>query len=147
MSLSEWIQSWPVIVQGAIGSALFAFILFIGQVITRFAMTRLRSEKETAEFFALMAWSHKRPYIELSTRSFFSCIYAALHFFLKAMIVLVAAWILAPLSYIISIVGYLISVYYLFRALARVPHLSDLGDVDARLDERFAKKKSSGKNS
>jgi hypothetical protein len=139
MAILEMVQDWPVIVQGALGSALFALVLFLGQSTTRFLTTRLRAEKETAEFFALVAWSNKRPYAERSTRGFFTCIYAALHFFLKAMIVLVLAWIVSPLNYVIAVVGYLISLYYLFRALSRVPHLSDLGNVDSRLDEQFSK--------
>jgi hypothetical protein len=137
MSIPEFIQSWPVIIQGALGSALFWLILVLGQKSVQFITSKLRKDKETAEFFALMAWSHKTHYPDSNTRAFFTCLYSAIHYLVKAIIIIIVAWLSSPLSQVFWIAGNIISIYFLFRALSSVPHLASLGDVDARLDQIF----------
>jgi len=138
MTISVLIADWPVIIQGAMGSALFMLLLFLGQWLTRFVANKVKIDKETSEFFALLAWSHGDPYQKRSTYGFFACLYAAVHYFLKAMIILVTTWLLTPLGVVFVAVGHIICAYYLFRALSCVPHLSGLGDVDDRLDDIMA---------
>ena len=117
MDIVKTVTDWPVIVQGALGSALFWAILEIGQRIARRVAARLGSDKETANWFALAGHEASG---EAGARARFFCIYGAMHYVLKALIVSVLSWVVSPLLDVVASVGYLIAAYFFFRALAFV---------------------------
>ena len=55
MEIIKTITDWPVIVQGALGSALFWLVFEIGQRGTRALVKRLGQDKKTTADFVLMA--------------------------------------------------------------------------------------------
>ena len=79
------VTDWPVIVQGALGSALFWVILEGGQRAMRSLKSRLGSDWETANWWSLAA--HEAPEGPPRDKARFFCLYGAAHYALKAMIV------------------------------------------------------------
>ncbi|MBK1685726.1 hypothetical protein [Rhodoferax fermentans] len=129
MDIVKTITDWPVIVQGALGSALFWAILEIGQRGVRKFAARLGSDKKTANWFALAAHETSG---EVGAQARFFCLYGAMHYVLKGLVVTVLSWAVSPLLDIFAAVGYLIATYFFFRALAFVPHTASLGPIAER---------------
>ena len=129
MDMIKTITDWPAIVQGVLGSALFWIILELGQQSFRHISTKLGKDKTTAKSFALTA--HEAAG-ELQVTARFFCLYGSAHYFVKAMIVVIISLAVENLVQIFSIVGYLIAIYFLFRALSFVPHTNSLGTLDER---------------
>jgi hypothetical protein len=146
MDIVKTVTDWPVIVQGALGSALFWAILEIGQRIARRIAARLGSDRETANWFALAGHEASG---EPGAKARFFCIYGAMHYFLKGLIVFVLSWAVSPLLDVFASVGYLIAAYFFFRALAFVPHTNTLGSIPERrrrFEESIARAKSPTNN-
>jgi hypothetical protein len=129
MDIVKTVTDWPVIVQGALGSALFWAILELGQRGLRKLTSKVSSDNETANWFALASLEASPPMIE---KARYMCLYAALHYLLKASIVSVLSVAVSSFVDVFAIVGYLIAVYYLFRALAYVPHIETFGPIKER---------------
>jgi hypothetical protein len=125
MEIFTYIETLPNIVQGIIASALFAFILFVGQKSTLLIVRKINNDKNTANNIALIAVAAE--YHEIKVESFLTCIYGALHYFLKAVIVALISLIFSNINFIASFVGYFLSIYFLFRSLAYIPHYESLG--------------------
>jgi len=126
MEVFTYIESLPAFVQGILGSAFFAFILFIGQKAILFTSSKLNKDKLVANSFALMA--KETGSNDTRVRSYLTCLYGSIHYFLKGIIVLVLSYLSTEFNYIISLVGYFISIYFLFRSLSYVPHFDSLKD-------------------
>ena len=142
MDIVKSVTDWPVIVQGALGSALFWAILEIGQRGIRRIASRLGDDKETANWFALAAHELSG---EPGAHVRFICLYGAIHYFLKGLIVTVLSWAVLPLLDVFAVAGYVIAAYFFFRALAFVPHTSSLGsgpERRRRFEESIAETKS-----
>lgn len=129
MDIIKTIADWPVIVQGALGSALFWAILELGQRAMKAISARLSLDKTTANWFALAA--HEAP-ARVADEARFFCLYGALHYTVKALIVVVLSWAVSPLLEAFASAGYVIAAYFLFRALTYVPHTDSLGPIPER---------------
>ncbi|MDQ8024174.1 MAG: hypothetical protein REI94_20205 [Moraxellaceae bacterium] len=129
MDIIKTITDWPVIVQGALGSALFWAFLEGGQRLVKKTAARVSSDQKSANSIALAAHEGTGSFREWSR---FICIYAALHYILKASIVAILAMVIGTVIDAFSLVGYLIATYFLFRALAYVPHTTSWGSLDER---------------
>jgi len=129
MNIIKIITDWPVIVQGALGSGLFWAILEIGQRLVKRAATRVSADRKTGSNWALMAHEAEG---ELAQSARFMCLYAAVHYFLKAGVVAALSLALGSAIEVFSSVGYLIAAYFLFRALAYVPHTTSWGPLEDR---------------
>ncbi|RCW95831.1 hypothetical protein [Marinomonas foliarum] len=121
MELVEEILKWPVIIQGALGSFLFWFILWAGQKSVNFASTKVSEEKETAIYFA-KTFAESEIGSDIQDRSFQNSMYGALHYFVKSILVIVMSMLLGYLLPVFKLVGFLIAAYFLFRSLSYVPH-------------------------
>ncbi|MDT7518141.1 hypothetical protein RAE19_05235 [Rhodoferax sp. TBRC 17660] len=129
MDIIKTITDWPVIVQGALGSALFWVILETGQRLLKQATSRFSSDQMAANYFALAAHEAEGKFGE---KARFMCLYAALHYCSKAAIVIVLSLVLGQVFGIFATVGYLLAVFFLFRALAFVPHTASWGTTVQR---------------
>jgi hypothetical protein len=129
MDIIKTITDWPVIVQGALGSALFWVILELGQRLANQVNSRLSKDQLAANIFALVAHEAKG---DSAQKARFMCIYAAIHYFAKAAIVTMLSIALGQVFGIFATVGYLIAVFFLFRALAFVPHTANWGSPEQR---------------
>ena len=129
MEIIDKILDLPVIVQGALGSGLFWLMFDIGQRLTTSISKRLSSDQKTAMWFSLAANVTKSHEMQIECRQI--AIYGGLHYLIKALILIVVSLLLSPLNHIIAIVGYVSSVYFLFRALSYIPHTNRFGKGDA----------------
>jgi hypothetical protein len=129
MDILKTVTDWPVIVQGALGSALFWAVLEIGQRLAKKAAARVTNDRWAANSFALTALEGKGEFGDFCR---FMCLYAALHYVVKAAIVAVLSLAIGSVADVFASAGYLIAVYFLFRALAFVPHTTSWGPLDVR---------------
>lgn len=111
------------------GSGLFWVVLELGQRTAKRATNRFAQDKLAANAFALMALEGEGLPAEYSQ---FMCLYAALHYIVKAALIAVLSLALSSAVDVFASVGYLISTYFFFRALAFVPHTTSWGPLDAR---------------
>ncbi|MEI5638745.1 MULTISPECIES: hypothetical protein [unclassified Pseudoalteromonas] len=130
MEIINEILKWPVIVQGALGSALFWILIEGGQRVVLSTSRRLSGDKKTAMWFSLAASVYDNYELEVKCRQI--AIYGGLHYFIKAMILIVISLLVSPLLHVVSMVGYLVAIYYLFRALSYIPHTSRFGTNDQK---------------
>ena len=133
MEIVKKILEWPVIVQGALGSFLFWLLFTIGQKTFNFFNKKFRKEKELGGFFGRTARDQfKKENYTLSTYSFFTCIYASIHYFLKFTLTAFISFIIAGLIPVFAYVGYTIAIYFIFRALSYVTHFRTFEKEDER---------------
>ncbi|EWH04292.1 hypothetical protein [Pseudoalteromonas lipolytica] len=133
MDLINYIESLSPFVQGVLGSAFLGAILKVGQVISMCSQ-KVGKDKGIANSFALIASSSENDTVK--TRAYLICLYGATHYFLKALIFIVLSFLIAPLNQITSNVGYVIALYFLFRALSYAPHFSSFGKtIENRKDK------------
>jgi hypothetical protein len=143
------IQDWPVLIQGALGSALFAFVLFAGQKLTanlsdryvnhskQSRETRLRNQ--IIRLSALLAKDN-------SERAFLSSVLwlRASRDVIKAFIWLALGLSSASFLPALGTVGYIGCIYYLFSALDVVKGISYDGNVGEQIAKLQAEIKAIG---
>ena len=133
------INDWPVIVQGALGSALFAFALWFGQKLYTWFNNKLSKFSRNNRKSSLITEMVKIN-LKLTTgkeRHIFAPIllYRMSRPFIKAIIWLVLGLITGNLFEALSVVGYIGSIYYLLKALDVVSAYSFEGDLKERINE------------
>ncbi|UVL37136.1 hypothetical protein LOY43_12125 [Pseudomonas sp. B21-041] len=134
------IQDFPVIVQGALGSALFALALYIGQKVAAYCFDSFRANSKKSRIRQL-----KEQYIRLralSSEDRAESAYFASLLWLRASrhVVKALIWLTLGLAFgsafePLSIVGFMGAIYYLFFALNIVKPISYDGDVQQKLVE------------
>ena len=125
MEILNTILEWPIIVQGALGSALFWLILVAGQKLTALISSKIGEDKDVATTFCLLAKAG--PTENSRLQGYLNTLYGGFHYFIKALIVVVISLLTSPINHIVAMVGYFISVYFLFRSLFYVQHFTALG--------------------
>ena len=125
MDIINKILEWPVIVQGALGSFLFWILFTIGQKIILFTTKKLKEDKDLGSFWGRSARDdfYNKNYV-FSNYSFFICIYGALHYFLKFVIVVFVSQIIIDFIPVFGYVGYIIGLYFIFRSISYVTHFN-----------------------
>ena len=134
MDIIKPITDWPVIIQGALGSALFWLVLEVGQRATKRISAKLSKDRKTASWFSLAA--HAAPPGPMQEAGRFFPIYGAIHYALKGTIIVVISAALGGVLDVFSFVGYVMAIYFYFRALSYVPHSSSLGTTEEQ-EARF----------
>ncbi|ENN2393690.1 hypothetical protein R7R52_11565 [Vibrio sp. 665] len=133
MNVLEQIMQWPAIVQGALGSAVFWVVLTLGQKAYLFMAKNFGEKHDIATMFCLMAKTSDSS--ETKIRAYSTCLYGAFHYFVKGVIVLVMAFLVSPLGTVFSTSGYILSLYFFFRALSYVQHFDALGTIPEAKDK------------
>lgn len=136
----------PVIIQGALGSALFAVIVWLGQKLFTFAasratrFTRLRRIDYLTDEIAKLHFVKGKDFA-LKGAFLTLLVFRSLRSFVKAFIWLSLGLLGGALNPIFGTVGYLGAMYYFFSALntLRAPEQAD--DVAAKLGELSAERK------
>ena len=130
----------PVVIQGALGSALFALLLYLGQKV--FALTANRIAKSSRSRRKIYLLEQQVKYNvtkskDFSARSAFVSllIYRASRSLFKALIWLALGLAFGPLYWTLSIVGYCGCIYFLFKGLNTVSAPETVADVDEKLKE------------
>jgi len=136
------ILSWPIIVQGALGSALFWLCLLIGNKIVRASIRHsitFGSERKMRilKMERLRYTGALAPGIEPTTLSTVALLYSAAGYAFKAMASIVLGLLLGDLLPLFRPIGYMFALYYLFWAIASVRdlHSDDEAQLKSRLEE------------
>ncbi|MCD6019496.1 MAG: hypothetical protein K0S53_2617 [Bacteroidetes bacterium] len=131
MKIVNEILNWPVLIQGILGSFLFWVIFTIGQKSFTLLNNKIKSDNKTGSHFGKFARDtfYQKQY-EFSTYSFFICIYGAIHYFLKFVLAVFLSYIVSTLIPVFAYVGYILALYFIFRAMTYVTHFSSFKDED-----------------
>jgi hypothetical protein len=135
-------QAWPTIVQGALGSALFALIVTLGQYLNKYIIAKYSHHSKISR----ATWLRNRiiqSRAKLSTSYSEDGAYAALLIYrasrplFKSLIWLSLGLMSQVLSMPISAVGFAGSIYYLFQGYNIVAPLkdNDVKKLQAQLKE------------
>ncbi|PWQ92431.1 hypothetical protein [Leucothrix pacifica] len=135
----EAVKAWPVIIQGALGSALFWLFSAVGQWLTD------KANKSTSSFLKKTRKSsliNERMRLKaLKAQGRDQVLYASVLIYRMSRPLLIGLiWMVLGLTFnsiigVFSIIGYLGSLYYLFIALGIVKAINYEGDIDARIKE------------
>jgi len=130
----------PVIVQGALGSALFALALFGGQRLSTLLGRRFaKSSRERRKTYLIeqQLKYHVLKSKEYSAKGAFVSllVYRASRSFFKAIIWLTLGLAFGTIIDVLGLVGYCGCLYYLFASLNTVTGPETVPDVDAKLQE------------
>ncbi len=137
MDIVNEILKWPVIIQGALGSFLFWLLFTIGQKIFSLSSKKLKDENELGSFFGRSARDdYKKKDYNGSNYMFFTCIYASIHYLIKFILTAFISFIIADLIPVFAYVGYLIAIYFIFRALSYVTHFRTFEKEDERREKQ-----------
>ena len=143
-SVVEQILQWPLIVQGALGSALFWLILTLGGRMVRWlgAQARGLSRKRRldmlhAEAIRLHAFTNESQ--QTSIYAFAGLIYMATQYVMKGLAAICLGLIFASIFPVFGIVGFVMALYYLLYGGSIVRDV-DLSKIDAKAElERIDK--------
>lgn len=137
------ITEWPVIVQGALGSALFTFLFYIGQksftLINNFLSNFSKSIKKVSllrlhrKYTGLKA--HKENDLVKSNSVQIGLIYRAMRKIISGIIWIIFGLILNPFIYGFELIGYLGGLYFMFSALSSVQAINTNVNVNQKLKE------------
>ena len=128
MEIIGKILEWPIIVQGALGSALFWLVLFVGQKTINKISEKWNSDKETANYFAKSF--HATEHETIRHLAFQSSMFGVLHYFIKSILIVVLSFIFGQFIPLFQTLGLIISLYFLFRALSYVPHFDSFSSKE-----------------
>lgn len=139
------VQNWPVLVQGAIGSAIFWLILLIGQRATGFfskiARDRAEGNQESHLFNELLRHRAVRDATHPeSTADFASLLwYRASRKLIVGLIWLSLGLMFSEVAQAFGVVGFIGCIFNLFGALNVVKPLNVEGDIDEKIGQFEAK--------
>ncbi|TMX38872.1 hypothetical protein DA096_09200 [Vibrio rotiferianus] len=143
----------PAIVQGALGSALFAIVLWLLKLGSSFLIDRvsfldnkMKVHKINTQLVRCKALQHGEP--ETVTFALVGLIYLALANILKAVICLIVGYGLSSYILIFSDISLVFALYFVFQALACVSDEAEgdnyqekIEDLEGQLSELTSEKK------
>jgi hypothetical protein len=134
------VADWPVIVQGALGSALFAGLAYLGQRLTPLISARFsevsKKRRKAFLFQQRLKYAYKVTKDNPTRGAIISALlYIAARSLIRAAIWLVLGLIFSSFEGVLGVVGFGGCLYYLFAALSVVNHVPDAEDNAAKLEE------------
>lgn len=118
----EAVSNWPIIMQGALGSALFATIVFIGQKIYSYVSIKFSelSKIRRLEFLkeeCTRCFIHTSDHVSTIIIGIISLFLGSFRKFLKGMAWLTLGLLGTKVSSLLGVIGFLGCLYYIFSAL------------------------------
>jgi hypothetical protein len=134
------ITAWPVLIQGAIGSAIFWLVLLLGQKLAVRASAKYsESSKKRRKDFLMeqrLKYYYKTTTDNVARGVVFSALtYRAFRNFLRASIWMTLGLLGGSFISTLGVIGFLGAIYYLFAALNTVTPVPDGSDPAAKLKE------------
>ncbi len=132
------VSDWPVLVQGAIGSALFWLVLVFGQKIAAYASvhfaTRSRKKRKSALGIQIFRYSAIKAVDPAEQAKYMSALwFRASRDLIKGLIWLALGLAFESVISILGMVGFFGCLYYLFAALEIVKPIDSPDDIDAEI--------------
>lgn len=146
-SLIAAVQDWPVLIQGAIGSAIFWLVLLVGQKLTAFSSMKMREHSKERQKIFLFNEILRHKAIRDGGAFEAGAFYAAVLWFrasrhvISGLIWLTLGLIFNAVSDVFGLVGFLGCLYFMFSALAIVKPLDFEGDISEKIAELETKRK------
>lgn len=134
------VKDWPVIVQGALGSALFSLIIIAGQRATTYLSNHINSVSKNRKRDRLNTQLTRLEALNSSDNAQ-SAFYAALLWIrasrsvIKALMWLTLGFAFGSFLNVLGVVGFLGCFYYLFKVLEVVKPITDEGDITAKIKD------------
>lgn len=132
------IQDFPVIVQGAMGSALFALLVYIGQKVATYCFDSFRASSKKSRIRQLKEQQVRLR--ALCAEDYDQKAYLTSLLWLRASrhVVKALIWITFGLAFesaagTLSVVGFIGAIYYLFLSLNIVKPISYEGNIEEKL--------------
>jgi len=130
------VTNWPVIIQGALGSALFTLLFFLGKVISKrtffvIEMFSNHQEESKQSLYKIRLRAIKSETPEKKSMWLHLLIYKILGNVVRAFIWLIFGSISSSIIPVFGIIGYLGALYYLFNTLTAYKDItSDVTDEE-----------------
>jgi hypothetical protein len=132
-SIIDQILQWPIIVQGALGSALFWIILKIGDFAFRKSGSKIRGYSKQHQLGVLRTeWVRYKALADGDANHLVVLLYSAMHDIVKALLSLCLAFVFQSIFPVFGYVGYAMAIYFLF--LAGVSVRDTKGDCDPKAE-------------
>jgi len=130
-NIIETITAWPIIVQGALGSALFALISFLGQKAVKFLFSKWEKySKQNNKVLDSQKIALIQGYInndqKLINHVLSIMVFSSLHYLMKATLFVGLGLVAESLLPVFGGVGYFIGFIYLFKAMSYSPNIGYL---------------------
>lgn len=141
------IQNWPVLIQGAIGSAIFWLVLLFGQKLTaalsRKVQTLSKERQKRYLYNEILRHKAVRDGGEFQPGTFYASVlwFRASRRVISGLIWLTLGLIFGTITDVFGIVGFLGCLYYLFEALYIVKPLEVTGDINEKISELETKRR------
>ncbi|WP_349741502.1 hypothetical protein [Roseateles cavernae] len=137
-TLIKAITDWPVLVQGAVGSALFWLVLLVGQKGVSAATTKYSSKSKAKRRAYLIEQRLKYGYKLAKENDFRAAIFAGLLYrasrnALRACIWLTLGLAVSAVVPVFGVVGFMGALYYFLEALNTVTAVPETEDVAAKI--------------
>ncbi|MDF4462092.1 hypothetical protein P3384_23100 [Vibrio parahaemolyticus] len=125
----ETVTAWPVIIQGALGSALFAFCFYLGQVAVKLISKKSKTySKQVSDEIVARDELLKETLAEGDLNDKLLVLsgmtYPALHYVIKALMFFAFGHLAESIIPVFGSIGILIGVFFLFKALLYCPSLT-----------------------
>lgn len=139
------IQDWPVLIQGAVGSAIFWLVLVIGQRIASGISAEIRRRSRKTERAYLQNQIIRLNALKSGSNATSGAYYASVLWYrasrdlIRGLIWLTLGLMFGTLSSVFAIVGFLGCLAFLFAAHEVVKPISDDGKIDEKLAELTAR--------
>ena len=139
------VKDWPIIVQGALGSGLFWFILLVFQ----YAMSKINSllshysKQSRISWLVSLETKYEAAISEddnISTYNISILLMRCLRPFLKALMWLSMGLMLRDVLYPAEVIGFIGCIYYLFKSYEIISPMPMNEDWDKELDKMDPKK-------
>lgn len=134
MNLVDVLANWHPIVQGALGSGFFWLILEVGQRVARIVTENLDKGKEP-EKISSQEESYSSDF-KRSEHTGLVSVYSGMHYIAKGLIVLTISLGLKGLIPVVGLVGFVVSIYFFFRAISYVPRTRGHGEKKGKQAQR-----------
>ena len=140
-TLTDIIQNWPVIVQGALGAALFAAVLYVGErlyTVLAFGVSRISRPRRLTYLNNRRIRLYAVKSEDLLSRTYFVSVlwYRASREVVKALMWLTLGLLFTNFVGVWGVIGYLGCLFYLLFALSVVKPIIESGDqLDAEIEK------------
>jgi hypothetical protein len=135
------VKDWPVLIQGAIGSAIFWLVLLIGQRVAAYCAEALRNHSKGRRHTYLINELLRHNALREGDDFVSGAPFAALLWYRASRHVIVGfIWLSLGLIFdsivgVFGVVGFVGCIYYLFAALTVVAPVNFEGDIDKKIED------------
>ena len=119
MNVVQILTNWHPIIQGALGSGFFWVVMELGENLSRKVTALLEGERKSRR--TAKAQEENQTESRSYAQSDFVSVFSGLNYMAKGLIALTISLGMKGVIPVFALIGFLVSVYFFFRALSYVP--------------------------